>query len=284
MRGPRRSSVRKLRRFLTASLAMPVFLCAQDAREIVKRSVEIDMRNSEVARNYTYVQRQQQREVDPNGHVRRVESDTFDVTLMEGSPYRRKIAHNDQPLPAKDQAREEEKLRKSIEDRRRETPEQRTLRIQEWERKQQKQHEPLREIPDAFNLKIYGEEKFAGVDTWVIDATPRQGYKPHSTATAFFPKVKARFWIAKQDYQWVKVDMESLDTISFGGFLIRMAKGSHLEFEAARVNNEVWLPKRAALKGSVRIALVKMLRGDMSFEFTNYKKFQAESRVVSMGQ
>jgi hypothetical protein len=264
-------------------LAVPVLAAAQDAREIVKRSVEKDQRNNEIARNYTYIQRQQQRELDANGQVKDIESDTYDVTLQEGSPYRRHIAHNDHPLSLKDQAKEEEKLRKSIEDRRKETPEQRVRRVQDWENKQQKQREPLAEIPDAFDLKLAGEEKVSGIDTWMIDATPRPGYKPRSRSTGFFPKIKARFWIAKQDHQWVKVDMETLDTISFGGFLIRMAKGGHLEFEAARINNEVWLPKRAVLKGSVRIALVKLLRGDMTFDFSDYKKFQATSRVLPAG-
>lgn len=280
MRHERKSSVR---RFLLI-LAVPAILAGQDAREIVRRSLDIDKRNSEIARNYTFVQRQQERDIDAKGKVTKVESDTHDVTLLEGSPYRRHIAHNDQPLSAKEQAQEEAKLRKSIEDRRKETPEQRAQRVQDWERKQERQREPLRELPDAFDLKLAGEEKIAGVDTWMIDATPRAGYKPRSRTASFFPKVRARFWIAKQDYQWVKIDMESLDTISFGGFLIRMSKGSHLEFEALRVNNEVWLPKRAVLKGAVRIALVKMMRGDVTFEFSDYKKFQTESRILPVGQ
>lgn len=274
---------RSVRSFLWL-LVMPALLAGQDARDIVRRSLEIDKRNTEIARNYTYIQRQQQREIDSSGRVKKVESETYDVTLLEGSPYRRHIAHDDKPLTPKEQAREEDKLRRSIEDRRKETPEQRAQRIQDWERKQQKQRDPLREIPDAFELKMAGEEKIAGVDTWIIDATPRPGYKPRSQSSSFFPKVRARFWIARQDYQWVKIDMESLDTISFGGFLIRMAKGSHLEFEATRVNNEVWLPKRAVLKGAVRIALVRLLRGDVMFEFTDYKKFQADSRVLPSGQ
>jgi len=280
MRSQRSSSVRRL----VWILALPAILWAQDPREIVRRSVEIDKKNSEIARNYTFVQRQQQRDMDSSGRVKKVESETFDVTLLEGSPYRRLIARNDRPLSPKDQAKEEEKLRRSIEDRRKEPPEQRAQRIKDWERKQEKQREPLREIPEAFDLKLAGEDKIDGVETWMIDATPHPGYKPHSQSSSFFPKVRARFWIAKPDYQWVKIDMESLDTISFGGFLIRMAKGSHLEFEASRVNNEVWLPKRAVLKGSVRIALIKLLRGDISFEFTDYKKFQTDSRVLPTGQ
>ena len=94
--------------------------------------------------------------------------------------------------------------------------------------------------------------------------------------------VETRGWIDKKDYQWVKVELESLDTITFGGFLIRLAKGSHLTVENARVNNEVWLPKRAVINGVVRVALVKVIRGEIVFSFSDYKKFQAESRIVAL--
>ena len=115
----------------------------------------------------------------------------------------------------------------------------------------------------------------------MIDAAPKPGYRPKSQSAAFFGKVKFRVWIARNDYQWVKLDMETLDTIAFGGFLIRMAKGGHLTAENTRINNEVWLPKRAVLKGAVRIALVKVLRGELIFSFSDYKKFQTDSRIIS---
>jgi hypothetical protein len=259
-------------------------LAGQDAREIVRRSIELDRKNLELSRSYTFLQREQHRDIETGGRVKKVESDTYDVTLLEGSPYKRHIAHDERPLSEKEQAKEAENLRKSIEDRRRETPEQRAARIRDWDDKRAKQREPLKEIPDAFDLKITGEEKMEGRDVWVIDATPRPGYRPRNPRASFFPKVKARFWIARQDYQCVKMEMESLDTISFGGILVRMAKGAHLEFEQTRVNDEVWLPKRIVLKGAVRIALVKMIRGDISFDYSNYKKFQVDSRVVTTGQ
>jgi len=271
-------------RALIYALFAAATLRAQDPVDIVRRAIDVDKHNAELARSYTFLQRQERRDMDGAGRVTHKESNTYDVTLLEGSPYRRWTAHNDQPLPPKDEAKAQQALKKSIEDRRKETPEARQARIKDWERKQDKQHEPLKEIPDAFHLKLAGEETIDGVPVYVIDATPKAGYKPRSRTAEFFPKVKARFWITKPDYQWVKVDMESLDTISFGGFLIRMAKGSHLLIEATRVNNEVWLPKSAVLKGSVRIVLVKLIRGEVAFTFSNYKKFTVDSRVVTAGQ
>ena len=271
-------------RGLILAFAAAIVIHAQDPVEIVRRAAAGDDRNTELREHYTYLQRQEQREMDSTGKVKKTESDTIDVTLLEGSTYRRHVAHNDKPLPPKEEAKEEEKLRRSIEERRKETPEARQYRIQEWQRRQKKQREPLKEVPDAFNLKLAGEETIDGVAAWVIDATPKPGYRPHSNSTQYFPKVKGRLWITKQDYEVVKVGIEALDTISFGGFLIRMAKGSHIFVEATRVNNEVWLPKSAILKGSGRIALIKVLRGEVVFTFSNYKKFQTDSRIVTGAQ
>jgi hypothetical protein len=78
--------------------------------------------------------------------------------------------------------------------------------------------------------------------------------------------------------------METLDTISWGGILARLAKGDRLIFEKTRVNDEVWLPKRLLITGSARVLLVKGYRGDIEISYNNYKKFSAESRVVSVGQ
>jgi hypothetical protein len=95
--------------------------------------------------------------------------------------------------------------------------------------------------------------------------------------------MKARFWIDKKDYQWIKMDAETLDTVTFGAFLIRVARGAHITMEQVRVNNEVWLPKRIALQGSARLFLVKGLHMQIDITYSDYKKFQTDSRVLSTG-
>jgi hypothetical protein len=262
----------------------PALLTAQDAREIVRRSLELDRKNLEAARNYTYLERQLERQFDGSGKVKQQTLRTWDVTLQEGSPYRRLVARNDQPVSAEEQTREQEKLERSIEDRRRETKEQRERRMADWERRRQKQREPLRELVDAFDFRMSGEEAVNGGQAWVIDAMPHPGYKPKTTAGSMLPKMKARFWIDQHDYQWIRMEAETLDTVTFGAFLIRIAKGAHIVLEQTRVNGEVWLPKRIALEGSARLFLVKGLHTQLDFTYSQYRKFQADSRVVSTGE
>ncbi len=252
--------------------ALVAALHAQDAAEIVRRSIATEDRTIELSRDYGHRQRQEIRETDSAGKLRKTSSDTYETIILEGSPYRRHIAHNDKPLPPNEQAKEDEKFRRAAEERKKESPEQRKARIADWDRRRRREREPYREVPKAFDLRVAGEEPIGGNPAWVIEATPKPGYRPVSNATRFFPKVKGRVWIAKPDYQVLKMDVESLDTISFGGFLVRMAKGSHISLDAAHVNNELWLPSRVVLRGSVRIALIKVIRGEVDFTLTDYRK------------
>jgi hypothetical protein len=259
-------------RAVPAALWLAAALHGQDAAEIIRRSIATEDRTIELSRDYGHGQRQEIRETDSAGKLRKTSSETYDILILEGSPYRRHNAHDDKPLSASDQAKEDEKYRRAVEERKRETPDQRKARIADWDRRRRRDREPFREVPNAFNLRVAGEETVAENPAWVIEATPKPGYKPVSNATRFFPKVKGRLWIAKADYQILKMDVESLDTISFGGFLVRMAKGSHITLDAAHVNNEVWMPTRVVLRGSVRIALIKVIRGEVDFAFTDYRK------------
>ena len=247
---------------------------------MVRRSVEMFRQNAEMVRHYTYLMRQDERQLDSADRVTSRQIRTWDVTQLEGVPYSRLVSREDRPLTAKEQQLEEEKLRRSIEERRRETPEQRARRIADWERAQQKRHDPLHEVPDAFDFQLGGEESLHGMPVYVVDATPHPGYRPKGTGAAFLPKVRVRFWIVKDDYHWAKIHLETLDTVTFGGFLLRLAKGSHVEVEQTRVNNEVWLLKNVDLRLSARLLLLKSLRREYIFTFSNYKKFQADSRVV----
>src|ERR1019366_7477186 len=226
-------------RFLALVICVPAVLAAQDAREIVRRSIDAESAGVELARNYTYLERQEERELDGSGKLKNLEVHTYDVTLLEGSPYRRLVALNDQPVTPKEQKKEEEKLRQSNAARSQETEPQKQQRIADWCRKQEKQREPMHEIPDAFDLRMLPDESLDGRAMWVVDAMPKAGYKPKVKSAFFFPRVKMRFWIDRKDYQAVKAEIETIDTIAWGGIVARLAKGDRLTFEMTRVNDEV---------------------------------------------
>ena len=254
---------------------------SQDAREIVRRAVDNDQGNFQGSRNYTYLQRQETRELDRSGQIRSRKIETWDVTLLEGSPYRRLVARSDKPLSPEEQKVEEEKLRLNNDQRRMETSEQRAQRLAEWQRRLDRQREPVKEVPDAFKFTLLGEEQVGGRPVYRIEAAPKAGFRPKSRTAEMFPHVKLHLWIDKGDYQGARIEMEVLDSISFGGFLVKLSKGTRLLIEQARVDDGVWLPRQFSLTAAARILLVKGLNRELDYTFSGYKKFQVDSKVIA---
>ena len=254
---------------------------AADSREIVSKALELDGQNSKLAQNYTFLQRQETRDLDRSGKVKSRKIETWDITWIEGSPYRRLVARDDQPLAVEEQQREEERLRWNLEDRRKETSEQRERRMAEWRRRQQRQREPFHEVLDAFDFAQAVEEQVNGRQVYRIDGSPKPGYKPKSSFAAFLPKVKLRLWIDARDFQGARLEIEATDAISFAGFLVRLEKGTRITVEQSRVNDEVWLPRSVSVTAAARILMVKSFNREMEYTFSDYKKFQADSRVVA---
>ena len=272
-------------RFLFILSLLPALGSAPDAREIVRQALEADQRNNDLALNYTYLQRVDTRQMDGSGKLKERKLQTWDVTRVEGSPYRRLVARNDAPLSPEEQKAEEAKLRQSIEERKNETPEERQKRVADYEERRRKQREAALEIPEAFDFRIAGEERVAGVDAWIIDATPRRGYRAKtSMGRAILPNVKGRLWIAKESKNWMKIEAEATDTISLGWMVVRVAKGSRASLEQTRVNDEVWLPKKISIQVAARVMLVKGLKVESENDYSNYRKFQAESKITGVSE
>jgi hypothetical protein len=269
-----------MRAFLiTGCLSWVVF--GADSREIVRRALELDARNSKLAQNYTFLQRQETRELDRSGKVRSRKIETWDITLLEGSPYKRLVARDDRPLTPEEQQREEERLRWSLEERRKETSEQKERRMAEWHHREQRRREPFHEILDAFDFAPAVEEVLNGREVYRIDGTPKPGYKPKSTFAAFLPRVKLRLWIDSHDFQGARIEIEAIDAISFAGFLVKLEKGSRITVQQTRVNDEIWLPRSVSITAAARLLMVKSLNREMEYSFSEYKKFQTDSRVAA---
>ena len=142
----------------------------------------------------------------------------------------------------------------------------------------------MTEVADAYNFKLVGTELVGGREAWVIDGEPRPGYVPHMKEAKLLSKFHGRVWIDKSDLQLAKMDVECLDTISWGLFLARLHKGSRLMLEQTRVNDEVWLPAHLTAKIDARVGLVKSFDVGLEQTFRDYKKFGSSSKVIAGGE
>jgi hypothetical protein len=254
---------------------------AQDAREIIARSVELDQSNWQRMKDYTWIARQTDRILDKSGQVKSQRTEEWETVVIYGEPHHRMLARNGKPLSDAEQNKEQEKLDRAVAKREQETPQQRARREADFEHEREKDREFLREVPNLFDFKLLGEEKIDGHDVWVISATPKPGAHPKSGDAKALLKIRAKVWIDKTEYQWVRLEAETTATISFGLFIARLAPGAHLEFEQTRVNDECWLPKRELVSGAARLGLVKKLVGEEETTWNNYRKFQVDSKVVA---
>lgn len=254
------------------------------AKEIVRRAMEHDVNNWEQEKNYTFLQRVEQRELNTDGSQKSIKSETEEIIFLYGQPYAHLVKRNDQPLSDVDAKKVEKKLNDTMEKRSHETPAEREKRLVDFEKRHQEEHSFLLEVPEAYNFRILGEQNLNGRQAYVISGEPRQDFRPNLNAARVLPKLRPKLWIDKDGYQWLKLEADVIDTITWGGFLLRLHPGSHIDLEQVLVNNEVWLPLHARISFDARIALFKAMRMDVDAQFSDYKKFRTDSRIISVGE
>lgn len=243
-----------------------------------------DVNNWEQEKNYTFVQRIEQREINSDGSTKSLKSETEEIIFLYGQPYAHLIKRNDQPLSDADAKKVEKKLNDTMDKRSHESPSDRQKRLNDFEKRHQEEHSFLLEVPDAYDFKIVGEETLNGRAAYVIAGEPRADFRPNLNAARVLPKLRPKLWIEKAEYQWLKLDAEVIDTITWGGFLLRLHPGSRIELEQTLINNEIWLPLHAQISFDARIALFKSMRMDVDAKFSDYKKSRTDSKIISVDE
>jgi hypothetical protein len=247
-------------------------------RVVAQKDIENDKRQ----RDYTYIERQVENRVDGKGNIKSTEVKTYEVLDIYGEQVERLIEKNDKPVSQKDAAKEEEKIQKIIDKRKNESEGERRKGEEREEKERENDRKFVTEVADAYSFRLAGTEWVRGRETWVIDGEPRSGFVPHMKNAKYLSSFHGRVWVDKADLQLAKMDVECLNTISFGLFLARFHEGSRFMLEQTRVNDEVWLPAHVAAKVDVRLGLVKEFDVNLEQTFRDYKKFRSSSRVIAV--
>ncbi len=258
-------------------------LSQEQMQQLFRVVADKDLENDKLLRNYTYIERDEEHRLDDKGQTKSTQIKTYDVMELYGEQVQRLIEKDDRPLSEKDAAKEEEKLQKVLDKHKNESDADRRKRQEKEEKEREDGRKFVLEIADAYNFHLAGTESLDGRDAWVIDAEPRSGYEPRMKDAKFLPKFRFRAWIDKSDLQWAKLDIECIDKVSVGLFLARVHKGSRIEIDQTRVNDEAWLPQHVAVKIDVRLALLKEIRTNDEQTYRDYKKFRTSAKIVSVG-
>lgn len=257
-------------------------LSQEQMQNLFRVVADKDMENDKRQRDYTYIEREVQNNLDGNGNKKSTEIKTYEILEIYGEQVRRLIAKEDKPLDPKDAAKQEQKVQEVIDKRKNESEEARKKREEKASKEREDDRKFVHEIADAYDFKLVGTEQVNGRDAWVIDGEPHPGFVPHMKESKFLPKFHGRVWIDKDDLQLARMDVEALDTVSIGLVLARIHKGTRFILEQTRVNDEVWLPKQVNYKFNARLGLVKGFNVDGEQTFRDYKKFRTSTKIIGM--
>jgi hypothetical protein len=234
-----------------------------DARRIVALSIAATERSWHARDNYTYTERDEDRRMDMLGHVKSENIVVTNMILVDGARFAQSIEHNGQ-VPS---IKERKKLDADLDKLKHETPEQKIIRL----RQDQENRSFLRDVLEAFDFHLVGEEAVAGRQAYVIQATPHPGYSAHGKYAKIFSRVEGKLWIDKQDFGWNKVDGQVTEAFSMGLFVARVQQGSHVILEQTCVGGAVWVPSRLEVRASARILFVKSLDIDRILTYSDYR-------------
>ena len=253
-------------------------------RDLIRNSADKDVENNKRKQDYTYIRRDEERKLDNKGKVKSTESKTYEIMILAGEHAEKLIAVDDRPLSDKDAKKEDEKIQKLVSKGEKESENDRKKRLAKAEKEREEERQFVREVADAYQFHLRGMEDVNGRPSYVIDADPLPGYKPRLKDAKILPKVRMRLWIDKVEQQWVKIDIECIDTFSIGLFLARVNKGSTIHVEQTRVNDEVWLPRYLNLKVDAKIALLKNFDAEYDVTFRDYQKFRTDAVIRPLGE
>lgn len=217
-----------------------------DVQHIIAQSVEANKRDWKADPQYDFCQR-----VLKAGHSR-----TFDVRMILGSPYNILTGVDDRPISSQDAAEEKSKLQREVTRRRNEPADQRSRRIADWQRSNQRDHFLEEQLTKAFDFKDSGQATVRGHNVFVLTATPKPGYQPPNRDTKVLTGMRGKLWIDQQTFQWVKVEAEVIHPVSIEGILARVEPGTKFELDEAPVTPDVWLATYFVEKARAKVFFV----------------------------
>ncbi|HUS05687.1 MAG TPA: hypothetical protein VMZ52_05310 [Bryobacteraceae bacterium] len=256
--------------FLAA--AAVAFAAAPDAAEIVKKSVAANEANWKKAPDYAFTERDAEMK---RGGAKIVK--TKRVLMIEGYPYEQIVAINDKPLAAEQKAQEDKKLKDEIARRSHESAGDRARHIAKYQKERQQDHALMREMGNAFDFRIEGEDSLNGHEVYVISATPKAGYKPKMRDAKVLTGMRGKLWIDKKQYQWVKVQAEVVQPVTFGGFIAKVGPGTKFTLEQAPVGTGLWLPTHF----SVNVNSSVLWRQSVTSDEETYTHYEPMSRQLA---
>jgi hypothetical protein len=251
-----------------------------DAAAIVQRSVSVNTADWRAQPRYSFQERDVKAKVLSESTVKDRQSKTYEVVMIEGSPYDRLIAVNNEPISRQQEQQEKIKYQREVRNRRSESSGARRARIGTYRNQRAEEHLLMEQMVAAFNFRFLREEQIEGIDCYLLEATPKPGYHPPVEKARVLVGMRGHLWIDKAEYHWAKVEAQVFNPVSVGFFVAQVKPGTRFELEQAAVGN-VWLPKRFSESVNASVFGIYGVRTRSEEWYSDYKLItsKAEERA-----
>ena len=239
------SSLFSCRVLSLAIVISPLSIRAQtpDVRQIIEKSVQANQADFKAATQYNWKERDRTAKADK----------TYQVTMLEGSPYYRVLELRGEPVSAEVRKEEGAKQKQTEAKRHSESSTERQKRMQKFQKERRRDDDMMSQLTKAFDFTYIGQQKLNGFDVWAFKAIPRAGYKPPNMETEVLPGMQGQLWIDQKTYQWVKVTAQVVRPVSVAGFLAQVQPGTQFNLEKKPVENGIWLASHFSMKSDAKV-------------------------------
>jgi len=251
------------------------------AAEVKKHLATDEERQS----GYVFNERRVEQKVNGAGRVTDESVKVYEVYpgLPGENRYLRLIEEDGRPTPPDRLAQQDTKRRKQAEEyaRKQAVASERQKDAREQEKARQEYSAAVEDIFRIYDIQMLRREPIEGIDTILATLTPKPGARPQTGDGKVMRHFKARAWISESDYELVRVEIEAIDTLSFGlGLLARVHKGTVATYQRRKVNGETWLPAEVTWTASARVLLLRRLRLRGVSEFSNYRRYSVDTKTT----
>jgi hypothetical protein len=242
----------------------------------------------ELHRQYTYHAATETEQTDSKGQTKSKAIREFEVFPIDGGgEVWHLLAKDGKPLEGDGKKKVDQQFNKTYEERTKEQAKKRAelaanpqKKAKEDAREEAEDEQDISHILRVVRFTNPRRERFRGQDVIAVDFGANPDYKPKSIEEHLAQSLAGVIWIDEQAHEMVRMEAHFSDAFKVaGGLLATVDKGSSFVFEQTRVNDEVWLPSYTEVHMGARFLLFKGRENGIQ-RFTDYKKFNAESKII----
>jgi hypothetical protein len=259
-----------------------------DVPALIKEVGQNQHRLDERVGEYTYIQKEIEREINDKGELKKESVKVYEVYPVPGQGSVLKlISENGTALSGERMEKEQRQVADELTKAERERQKEKEKRQREEERKKAegsaRKNRDDRDPSISTFLKACEfvsprREQLGGREAIVFDFRPRPNFKPSNREESIISKLVGIVWIDPLDKEVMRLEARFAEGFKVGGGLVlSLRPGAAFVVEQTRMTDGVWLPKFAQANLSYKLFLFGGGDINKTFEWSDYKRFNAEA-------